>query len=116
MKYSKKDLELVEALLSHPTKTAAAKALGISRQQLYKRLEKESVRELLEMAIRERVQHISRYSVSLVERALDRMKELLESDNEQVVYRVASVIITKFAPVLPEITENSIEVDDDLSG
>jgi hypothetical protein len=115
MKYSKKDWELVEALLTHPTKTAAARALGISRQKLYKRLQKESVRELLDMILRERVQHLSRYSVSLVERAWARIEELLNSENEFVAIRAATLILSKFAPVPPEITENNIELDDDLS-
>jgi uncharacterized protein (UPF0147 family) len=76
MGLSDEQQETLEVLLEYPTKTAAAKALGISRPALYRRLEDPDLKEAYEEARRAAIADATDSLQTVAEQAVSVLHEI----------------------------------------
>lgn len=89
-----KKLRVIEALMDSRTRTAAAKAAGISRQQLYDLLAQPDFRELYESSVAQNTLHQRGRVSGAIPKAVDTAIAILDSDDEQIALRAARLLIT----------------------
>lgn len=83
----------IGALLTSPTLTAAAKSTGVARKTLYRWMEDPAFRAALDAAESEVLDGVSRRLLALAEKAADKLDALLDSANDNVRLRAASVTL-----------------------
>lgn len=83
----------INALLVSPSLTAAAKSTGVARKTLYRWMEDPAFRAALDAAESEVLDGVSRRLLALAEKAADKLDALLDSSNDNVRLRAASVTL-----------------------
>lgn len=97
------DNDLLQALLLSPSAAEAAKALGISRQSVCKRLKNPILREKFSNLRRQALESSATVLSQNSTAAAERLAELLRSPNEQIALAAATRIIKLSAVSLEQL-------------
>ncbi|MCX7924394.1 MAG: hypothetical protein N2554_01125, partial [Fimbriimonadales bacterium] len=88
--------ETVEAVLCSASLSEAARALGVARSTLYRRLQREPYREALAQARQLMQQHAQLYLLQRVRQAIDTLAALLEHSDARVQLAAAKALLDAF--------------------
>lgn len=108
--WSERDSRLIHILSLGMTKTAAAKEVGITRESVSNFWNKNAdFRRAVRRQAMDRLERDERRLASTQEQAIEKLRLLIQSDDENVALKAVSIVISKCAAISNSVLKNDIE-------